>query len=31
MTDLIVWFEGLVFILCLGFFLGYVISKIPVK
>lgn len=29
--DILGWFGGLVFILFLGFFLGYVISKIPVS
>lgn len=29
--DILGWFGGLVFILSLGFFLGYVISKIPVS
>ena len=29
--DLLVYFMGLNFIVTLGFFLGYIISKIPVK
>lgn len=31
MATLLVWFMSTVFIISLGFFLGYLISKIPVN